>query len=129
MFGQTVGDYRSASTGVWNWNIAANWQIYTGSMWITASDFPGQTTSPNTVTTRPYSTITINENITDYPIQNLVIEQNATIILSHTNLNVSNTIIIRGLFVNQSLIGSATFKNVTIDGGTWQNQVVKSYAI
>lgn len=44
---QVTGDFRSLQTG--NWNSASTWQVYNGSAWVAASQFPGQTDGNYTV--------------------------------------------------------------------------------
>jgi hypothetical protein len=42
VLGQNIGDYRSKGAGPVAWNNANSWQVYNGTMWINASNYPGQ---------------------------------------------------------------------------------------
>ena len=79
LFGQSIGDYKSKTTGSWNWSTATNWSTYDGSGWIDASDFPGQN--------GPAGAVTISDNaqiILDQDISNI-----SSLIISGSNYNTS----------------------------------------
>ncbi|WP_150451484.1 immunoglobulin domain-containing protein [Arenibacter lacus] len=68
---QVTGDYRSKASG--NWNSAATWQIYNGTIWMNATSYPGQNSNVGTVTIGSSNTVSLNTNITAYTIDKLII--------------------------------------------------------
>ena len=68
---QNNGDYRSATSGLWN--SAGTWEKFTGSNWSIATVKPG---ASNNVTVRSGHVVTINEG-GSASINNLTIEKNA----------------------------------------------------
>ena len=100
---QSVGDYRSASTG--NWNVRTNWERWNGSAWVTptaAQNFP--TSAAGAIEVRAAHTMTITSDITlDQVSVNGTLNLNSGVTLSagaHANmitvsagsLNVNGTI-------------------------------------
>ena len=58
--GQSVGDYRSNATGLWN--SSSTWSVYNGSTWVPlTSGYPGIATVP---TGTPTSKVTITHQVT-----------------------------------------------------------------
>ena len=47
-FAQNSGDYRTANSG--DWEDAANWEVYDGTVWVAASEWPGDTPGTYSVT-------------------------------------------------------------------------------
>src|SRR6056297_223864 len=72
--GQTEGDYRTNVTGTWNWITAANWEVYNGTSWETATKYPGQDAESETVTILSGATVLLNGSEAYYRIKNLTIE-------------------------------------------------------
>ncbi len=68
-FAQSVGDYQSAANG--DWDAAATWQRWNGSVWATASTPP---TGAETITIRAGDTVAINVTVT---ISDTLINQGA----------------------------------------------------
>ncbi|MEB8330680.1 hypothetical protein OO009_15085 [Flavobacteriaceae bacterium KMM 6897] len=71
LLAQVTGDYRSKATG--NWSSSSTWQIYNGSSWVNATNYPGQNSNVGTVTIGSGNTVTLNVNITSYTINKLII--------------------------------------------------------
>ncbi len=59
MFAQTVGDYQSGANG--NWNAAATWQKWNGSIWVATAAPP---TGSETIIIRSTDTVAINVPVT-----------------------------------------------------------------
>lgn len=74
LFGQTVGDYRSITTG--NWTSLSSWQYYNGTSWVTPSGtspqgYPGQYAGTGAVAIQGGHTIAINGDGTATSFQTL----------------------------------------------------------
>jgi hypothetical protein len=67
VFSQVIGDYRSASTGVWS--TAATWQSWNGSAWVAAASAPNAT---NNVKIQNGHTITVSTS--GAPCADLVVD-------------------------------------------------------
>ncbi|HQZ75081.1 MAG TPA: T9SS type A sorting domain-containing protein [Chitinophagaceae bacterium] len=100
VFGQNEGDYRSDQDG--NWNSVVTWDVWDGDSWenaTTIQGYPGQYSSPASVTIRNGDDVTFNVSPA-FSIGALVIEAGgSTSILdfnSGTTLNVSGGITIGG---------------------------------
>lgn len=94
LFGQSFGDYKSNVTGSWNWSTTANWLMYDGGSWISASEFPGQNSNAGIVT----------------------ISDNTQVIVDQTISNNISSLVISGSNFNTSLsFGGAFTLNVTGD--------------
>lgn len=98
LFSQQTGDYRTAS-GVTNgtWTIVSNWQVYNGSTWVTATQYPGQTSGTYSVTI-----------------------SSGTLMRSYTgsgSLSFGSLIVYGQLDIDNDMTLSTT-KEVLIDGGT-----------
>ncbi|MBF4473533.1 hypothetical protein [Flavobacterium sp. HJJ] len=64
VFGQTTGDYRSKASGTWT--AVASWEYFDGSIWIPATNYPGQSAvagATGTVTIQGGFAITLNTNL------------------------------------------------------------------
>lgn len=87
LFAQAVGDYRS-SVNNGNWGTRGNWQRWDGGAWVAPTagqGWPGQNSSPTTVTIRNGFNIILNTNVTN-AIGNLVVGDG-----SGGNLETDNT--------------------------------------
>ena len=62
LYSQTINDYRTVASG--NWTNVAIWEVYNGSTWVAATNYPGQVAGANDVTIGNGVTVTINSNIT-----------------------------------------------------------------
>lgn len=71
---QSIGDYRSVSSGTWS--NPAVWEIYNGITWINATSYPGQNANTDQVLIGNGNTVTLNVDITTYTINNLIIGDN-----------------------------------------------------
>ncbi len=60
-FGQTTNDYRTIGSG--NWTNIGIWEVYNGTNWVAASNYPGQVTGVNDVSIIGDVTVTLNSNI------------------------------------------------------------------
>lgn len=117
--GQSVGDYRSNATGLWN--SSSTWSVYNGSTWVElTSGYPGVSTIPAGSTT---STVTIlgcheitvnsgtNNNFTYQYIRKLIINGRMKL-LKNNNVRFGNAL-----------------QEVLIDGGSiyWSDNPVDLY--
>lgn len=117
--GQSVGDYRSNATGLWN--SSSTWSVYDGSTWVPlTSGYPGVSTVPAGSTT---STVTIlgcheitvnsgtNNNFTYQYIRKLIINGRMKL-LKNNNVRFGNAL-----------------QEVLIDGGSiyWSDNPVDLY--
>lgn len=57
MMSQSVGDFRSATSG--NWATSSTWQTYNGASWVAATNYPGQNTGSYAVTIQLGDIVTI----------------------------------------------------------------------
>ncbi len=115
-FAQSVGDYRSATTG--NWATLATWQRYNGTSWLTPTSpqgYPGQYTGTGVVTIQSSHTVTLNASPAQ-PLGSLVVEG------SYTTTNNTRTITISG---NVTVADGATMNlrrsRITVNGATTIN--------
>ena len=74
-FSQTTGDYRTTISGSCIWSNIAAWQIFDGTTWIAASEYPGQNTSAGTVTISDNTLLTLDQSISN-PINAIVMSAN-----------------------------------------------------
>ncbi len=58
---QSLGDYRSVSSG--NWTNVSIWQLYNGTSWTAATSYPGQLVGTNDVYIEGGYSVTISSNI------------------------------------------------------------------
>lgn len=83
---QVTGDFRSLQTG--NWNSASTWQVYNGSAWVSASQFPGQAASTAHVSVLAGHTVT-NTTAATYSVGNVTVtgmlKLDASLVLSATS--------------------------------------------
>ncbi|GAB4478496.1 MAG: hypothetical protein OHK0057_29510 [Thermoflexibacter sp.] len=68
----TVGSYRSATSG--NWTVPANWQKFTGTLWVASGDYPGENAlvANQKVLIRNGNNITANATL-DYIVGELIV--------------------------------------------------------
>ncbi len=89
-FSQSIGDYRSVSTG--NYTALATWQRFNGTNWTTpttAQGFPGQFAGTGNVTIQSGHTVTIGTaGITTQPMGSFFINSTGRLYLTGTNRNV-----------------------------------------
>lgn len=57
---QTIGDFRSVSTG--EWTALSTWQTYSTTGWVAAANYPGQNAGNYAVTIEQGNSISISEN-------------------------------------------------------------------
>ncbi len=70
-FGQSINDYRTTASG--NWTNTGIWEVYNGTAWVAATNYPGQTgNTTNDVTIGNGVSVTINSAIPD-PINSVTI--------------------------------------------------------
>lgn len=72
---QSVGDYRSITSG--NWNNPTVWQRYNGVTWVAATSYPGQNADADQVLIGNGNTVTLNVDITAYTLTHLVLGDNS----------------------------------------------------
>jgi hypothetical protein len=65
LWGQANGDYRTNSTGAWNWTTVGNWQKRVAGAWVAATDYPGQNAGAGTVTIQDNTRVSINTTISN----------------------------------------------------------------
>ena len=70
LFSQQAGDYRSSGSG--NWNDAANWEVYNGTSWVAATNYPGEVAGTNLVYIQGGNTISLGSAIPS-AIQGLIV--------------------------------------------------------
>jgi hypothetical protein len=70
LFAQQAGDYRSSGSG--NWNDAANWEVYDGTSWVAATNYPGEVAGTNLVYIQGGNTISLGTAIPS-GIQGLIV--------------------------------------------------------
>lgn len=58
---QQTGDYRSSGSG--NWTNAANWEVYNGTAWVAATNYPGEIAGTNNVYILGGNTISLGSTI------------------------------------------------------------------
>lgn len=56
-FSQNIGDFKSVISG--NWASAATWQVYTATGWVSATQYPGQTSGDYSVTISDGNTVSV----------------------------------------------------------------------
>lgn len=57
IFSQNIGDFKSVISG--NWATAATWQVYTATGWVSATQYPGQTSGDYSVTISDGNTVSV----------------------------------------------------------------------
>ena len=57
IFSQNIGDFKSVISG--NWASAATWQMYTATGWVSAAQYPGETSGNYSVTISDGNTVTV----------------------------------------------------------------------
>ena len=63
VYSQSTDDYRAVSSG--NWTDSSIWEVFDGTGWILASNYPGEIAGTNDVTIGNGVTVTINSLITE----------------------------------------------------------------
>ena len=66
---QNVGDYQSVGSG--KWSTVANWQVWNGSAWVIATNYPSAATAPANFTTTIVSpdSIAVDVDVTVYTVK------------------------------------------------------------
>ena len=59
--GQTINDYRTTGSG--NWTNVGIWEVFNGTNWVAATNYPGQVAGANDVSIIGDVTVTLNSNI------------------------------------------------------------------
>lgn len=96
---QNIGDYRTKATGPNPWNNANSWEVYNGSAWVNATNYPGQiagafaveirsshvitiptSTGFNALMPNQFGTLTVNGQISIAQNQNVYINASVTIV-------------------------------------------------
>ncbi|WP_418263735.1 HYR domain-containing protein [Flavobacterium faecale] len=78
VFSQNLGDYKSVSNG--DWSSASSWQVWNGSVWSIATNYPGQNPGTYAVNVASTHTITIATNLSTSSIGAVIV--NGTLKLS-----------------------------------------------
>jgi len=73
LFGQNIGDFRSAQSG--NWGDVSTWQTWNGSAWIAAASTPDSTSSAAVTVLSPHN-VTIAATVA---VRNVIVNAGATI--------------------------------------------------
>ncbi len=73
VFSQTSGDYRTKGAGSLNWSVVSNWEVFDGTNWGNASEYPGQSSGSGQVTVKANS-ILILDTVPANTIGSLVVE-------------------------------------------------------
>jgi len=107
VFSQAVGDYRSASSGIWS--TAATWQTWNGTAWITASTAPGAT---NNVKIQNGHTITVDAS--GKPCADLVVDAGGKIFCNGF-VNVYVNVYGDTLMCNGTIGNGATFDGMSFN--------------
>jgi len=128
-YAQNIGDFRTKQQECTHWQSISNWEQFDGLKWINATEYPGKSYSPSLVSIVSKSTIYIDSDIWDIPLQNLTIESNALCFLENINIKILNQLQVHGTFINRSSIGNSEFNSITITDGIWQNNQQKNYSI
>ncbi|RSC92753.1 hypothetical protein [Tenacibaculum singaporense] len=126
-FSQSLNDYRTVTNATGNWTTVANWEVYDGTNWVPATNYPGQVVGTNNVTIVNGAKITLNTTIAStQPINSITIGDGSGIIeeliISGTTPGVNTTelnILTDGL-LHFNTNGSDTINlpantNITID--------------
>jgi len=124
-FGQTTGDYRTTISGSCIWTNIAAWQIFDGTTWITASEYPGQNASAGTVTISDNTLMTLDQSISN-TINAIVISANTantSLTFGGTyTLNVASTI----SFSTPSLSSKSNTLDISTGTLTCSNLIMNS---
>jgi len=57
-WGQIAGDYQTVNGG--NWDNTAIWEVYNGTAWVAATDYPGQNSGTGNVTIQDGDNVSLN---------------------------------------------------------------------
>lgn len=60
-FSQSINDYRTTGSG--NWTNTGIWEVFNGTTWVAATNYPGQVAGTNDVSIIGDVTVTLNSNI------------------------------------------------------------------
>ncbi|MEN9331984.1 MAG: hypothetical protein RLZZ94_1074, partial [Bacteroidota bacterium] len=107
VFSQVVGDYRSASSGVWS--TAATWQSWNGSAWVAAAAAPGAT---NNVKILNGHTITVSTS--GAPCADLVVDAGGKLFCNGF-VNVYVNVYGDTLMSNGTIGNGATFDGISFN--------------
>ncbi|MFM2156796.1 MAG: hypothetical protein RL516_1545 [Bacteroidota bacterium] len=107
VFSQVVGDYISASSGVWS--TAATWQTWNGTAWVVASTAPGAT---NNVKIQNGHTITVDAS--GKPCADLVVDAGAKLFCNGF-VNVYVNVYGDTLMSNGTIGNGATFDGISFN--------------
>ena len=118
VFSQSAGDYRTvAAGGDLDWNNAANWDRYNGTIWVNNVDYPGETSSTGVVTIQNAGTpaaVTLNVALSN-PIIGLYIADGSSLDLNGFDFENEDTTVVDGTLILGT--GSHTFvDSVAING-------------
>ncbi len=155
-FGQAVGDYQNnlGLGGSGNWSTLASWQRWSGAAWVVPTapqGYPGQFSSPGTVTTGGFATTVTLDVSPAFSIVNLTVagffatlntgafNTNLTVTTALSvngfgiftfggtgNLNVQGvtTVNANGAFADSNDTGVSTFTGLVTVGGTFNTTAV-----
>ena len=62
-FGQSIGDFQSKAIGPLEWGNATSWETWDGSLWVTTTSYPGQSSGAYEVTIQTGHSISITTNL------------------------------------------------------------------
>ena len=133
IYAQQTGDYRSSGSG--NWTDAANWEVYNGTTWVAATNYPGEVAGTNVVSIEGGYTISLGSTI-PFAIQGLIVGDGTG---ATDTFQVSNTAYLDTPYIDLQTGGFAIWTdNVTltlpagsvfmISGGTLDNGIPCSAA-
>lgn len=133
IWGQTVGDFRSGSSGLWA--NPGTWETYNGLSWVAATAYPGQVAGNYSVTIQLGNTVTIPQTgITTQTMGTVYVH--GMLFLQGNNAGVLFTLLTEKLIVTPNLTPKATIyfdKKATLkllpdavlkvweDGLSWDN--------
>lgn len=106
--GQVVGDYRSASSGVWS--TAATWQSWNGTAWVAAGSAPS---SANNVTIQNGHTVTVGASL--LPCNDLIVNAGGKLYTGSTSTNFYLNIFGDTLICNGMIGNSPTFDGLSFN--------------
>ncbi|MBK0383608.1 T9SS type A sorting domain-containing protein [Pedobacter sp. SD-b] len=109
-FGQVIGDYRTVASATdidWKNGVAASWEVYNGTAWVAATEYPSATTTPVPTTITIVAPTTVgrilrvatNATQANLPNTNLVVEDGAILQMGY-NQRFGYALIIKNLTIN-----------------------------
>ncbi|WP_025739685.1 immunoglobulin domain-containing protein [Aquimarina pacifica] len=109
LFSQSLNDYRSTTDG--DWDDPLTWQVYNGSSWVGATNYPGEVSGTNNVSIEGGNSVDLNTTIPN-SINSLTVGDG---IGGTDTLEVSNTSSLNTLLITIEDGGYATWtSNVTL---------------